>query len=324
MSALRWIMIAAAVVVAALIALGVGAVAIAPRDVIAALGGAGDPVVQSIIRDVRLPRVVLALIVGGTLAASGATLQGVLRNPLAEPYLLGVSGGAAVGAVVVSSASIVSPALLSIAAFAGAALAVVLVLSVARAAGGRFDPRILIMAGVVVGAFANAAIMIALASAPANTVRGALWWMMGSLADATWRDVAWTLPPVLAAGLFLAVRARDIDVLALGEEAAAGLGADVDRAARSLFLTAALLAATTVAAAGLIGFIGLIVPAIARALGARQARLTLGASALIGAGLLVAADLVARTIRAPTELPVGAVTAVIGVPFFLFQLGRLR
>jgi iron complex transport system permease protein len=255
---------------------------------------------------------------------SGATLQGVLRNPLAEPYLLGVSGGAAVGAVIVAGSSFVSAPLISLAAFAGAAIAVGLVLAVARAAGGRFDPRILIMAGVVVGAFANAVIMIALASAPANTVRGALWWMMGSLADATWRDVVWVAPPALAAGLFLAVRSRDIDVLALGEEAAAGVGADVDRAARALFLAAALLAATTVAAAGLLGFIGLIVPAIARSLGARRSGLTLGASALVGGGLLVIADLVARTILAPTELPVGAVTAVIGVPFFLVQLGRLR
>jgi len=320
----RWVALGAAVVFAVVLGLGAGSVGLAPGDVLAALTGAGDATVRTIVLDVRLPRVALAVIAGAALAMSGATLQGVLRNPLAEPYLLGVSGGAAVGAVVMTAAASVAPALVTAGAMVGAAIAVALVIAVARAAGGRFDPRILLMAGVVVGAFANAAIMIVLANAPASSVRGALWWMMGSLADASWYDVAWVAPLVVLGAGFLWARARDIDVLALGEDAAAGLGADVDRAARALFLAAALLAAATVAAAGLIGFVGLIVPSMARALGARRARQTLAASALTGAALLTVADLLARTLRSPAELPVGAITAVVGVPFFLVQLARIR
>jgi len=320
----RWVALIVAPLAAVVLGLGAGSVAIAPGDVLGALFGAGDDTVRTIVLDVRLPRVTLAVIAGAALAMSGATLQGVLRNPLAEPYLLGVSGGAAVGAVVVTAAGNAAPPLITLGAMGGAVLAVVLVLSVARAAGGRFDPRILLMAGVVVGAFANAAIMIALANTPASSVRSALWWMMGSLADASWLDVAWVTPLVVLGAAFLWTRARDIDVLALGEDAAAGLGADVDRAARSLFLASALLAAATVAAAGLIGFVGLVVPSMARAFGARRARLTLAASALTGAALLTVADLLARTVRSPAELPVGAITAVVGVPFFLVQLGRLR
>jgi iron complex transport system permease protein len=166
--------------------------------------------------------------------------------------------------------------------------------------------------------------MIALASASANAVRGALWWMMGSLADSNWRDIAWLVPVLVAGGTLLIVRARDIDALSLGEEAAAGLGVDVDSAARALFVLAALLAAATVAAAGLIGFVGLVVPAMARGIGARQSRSTLVAAALVGAAMLALADMLARSLRAPAELPVGAVTALVGVPFFLVQLGRTR
>ncbi|HYV97914.1 MAG TPA: iron ABC transporter permease [Gemmatimonadaceae bacterium] len=321
---MRWAVLLVVLLAAATIALGVGAVHITPADVVRALAGRADATLSTIIRNVRLPRVVLGVGAGAALSMSGATLQGVLRNPLAEPYLLGVSGGAAVGAVVVTSAGVGAPAVIALAAFVGAAGAIVLVLAIARAAGGKFDPRVLLMAGVVVGAFANAAIMIALANAPGNNVRGALWWMMGSLGDASWRDVTWLLPAVSVLAMLVFVRARDIDALALGEEAAAGLGVDVDRSARSIFLTASLLAAATVAAAGLIGFVGLVVPALARTMGARRARDLLAASALIGGALLVLADAVARTLRAPAELPVGAVTALVGVPFFLVRLGRVR
>ncbi|HKS05029.1 MAG TPA: iron ABC transporter permease, partial [Gemmatimonadaceae bacterium] len=249
---------------------------------------------------------------------------GVLRNPLAEPYLLGVSGGAAVGAVLMTSAGATALFAIAPAAFGGAATAVFIVLGLARLSGGRFDPRVLLMAGVVVGAFANAAIMVALANADANSVRGALWWMMGSLGDATWRDAIWLAPVVLLGGAVLVARSHDIDALALGEDAAASLGVDVERAARTLFLLSSLLAAATVASAGLIGFVGLVIPALVRAIGARRARETIVGSALAGGALLIVADTLARTMQAPAELPVGAVTALVGVPFFLMRLGRLR
>jgi ABC-type Mn2+/Zn2+ transport system permease subunit len=198
-----------------------------------------------------------------------------------------------------------------------------LVIPIARVVGGSADTKLLLMAGVVVGAFANAAILVALADAPPERLRGALCWMMGSAADATWPAVARCAGALLLLGGVLVWRARDLDVLSLGDEPAAALGVDVDRVSRQLFLVASWLAAATVAAAGLIGFVGLVVPNIARALGARQHRPMLLLSALYGAVLLVAADLLARTLRAPADLPLGAVTALVGVPFFLLRLRRL-
>ncbi len=315
-----WVLLIAVLAVAVTLGLAIGAVPLAPADVWHALRGAGDPAVIAIVRDLRLPRVALGLAVGAGLAASGTALQSTLRNPLAEPYLLGVSGGAAVGAVLAVTLGLTAPGLVPVAAFAGAAGAVVLVLLVARAAGGRADPRLLLMAGVVVGAFCTAAIMVALASAPAETVRGALWWMMGSLGDAEWSGLRWVALYVVLGVTLLALWGRDLDVLALGEDAAAALGLDVERVTRRIYLTASLLAAATVAGAGLIGFVGLVVPALARAMGCRGARATVVASALAGGALVVAADVVARTVLSPAELPLGAVTALVGVPFFLWRL----
>jgi iron complex transport system permease protein len=213
--------------------------------------------------------------------------------------------------------------LLPLGAFAGAAVAILAAIGVARAAGGRADPRVLLMAGVVIGAFANAAIMVLLSSAPADTVRGALWWMMGSVSGADWPQVSWLALYTAAGGGLLLFMARDIDILALGEEPAAALGLDADRAGRRIYLISSLLAAATVAAAGLVGFVGLVVPHLVRAAGVRRHRPLLVASALLGAALVVSADLAARVAHPPAELPLGAVTAIIGVPFFLVQLRRL-
>jgi iron complex transport system permease protein len=182
---------------------------------------------------------------------------------------------------------------------------------------------VLVMAGVVVGAFANAAIMILLANEPASTVRGALWWMMGSVSDATLGNVAVLAVYLLIGGTALVIWARELDVLTLGDEAAAGLGVDVDRAMRRIFLAASLIAAATVAGAGLVGFVGLVVPHLARMIGARRHRPLLFASALVGAILVVTADVLARSALPPSELPLGAVTAVLGVPFFLSRVRRI-
>jgi iron complex transport system permease protein len=248
-------------------------------------------------------------------------MQGAMRNALAEPYLLGVSGGAAVGAVI-AQALAAPPELVPVGALVGAIAAVVVALGVAQAGPGHGDPRILLMAGVIVGAFANAAIMILLAGAAPDVVRNALWWMMGSAADASWQTNVSLGLYLLVGGTLLVAWARQIDVLALGDDAAAGLGLDVDRAARRVYLTASLLAAASVAAAGLVGFVGLVVPHLARANGWRRHRPLLLGSALAGALLVVVADVAARTLRAPAELPLGAVTAVLGVPFFLARLRR--
>lgn len=319
----RWMLLLAVVVALALAAIALGTVSLPVADVVDALRGRGHAETLSIVRDLRLPRVVLALLTGAALGMAGAALQGSLRNALAEPYLLGVSGGAAVGAVLAVAAGLDTAAALPVAAFAGAAVAIAAALMVARAAGGAADPRVLLMAGVIIGAFANAAIMVLLADAPPNTVRGALWWMMGSVADADWTRVRWLgLYTALGGGILLWY-AREIDVLALGEEPAAALGVDAARAARRIYLVSSLLAAATVAAAGLVGFVGLVVPHLVRSAGLRRHRPLLIASALTGAALVVAADLAARTLRPPAELPLGAVTALVGVPFFLVQLRRL-
>jgi iron complex transport system permease protein len=246
-----------------------------------------------------------------------------MRNALAEPYLLGVSGGAAVGAVIAVAVR-VPFGLVPFGAFVGAIAAVVLVLAIARAGAGRPDPRVLLMAGVVVGAFANAVIMITLASSPPDAIRNALWWMMGSVAAATWTQVGWLAAYAAVSAGALLVVAPEIDVLALGDDAAAGLGVDVDRAGRRAYVLASLLAAATVAAAGLVGFVGLVVPHLVRSRAGRRHRGVIAAAGLAGAALLIAADLVARTLRAPSELPLGAVTALAGVPFFLVQLRRFR
>lgn len=322
MSRLRWLSLLIALVVAALLAIGIGTINIPPSALFDALRGRGSGVADVVIRTLRVPRVLLAMLVGAGLGMSGAALQGTMRNPLAEPYLLGVSGGAAVGAVLATMLGL-GAVLLPVAAFVGALVAVAAAFSVAHVAGARGDPRVLLMAGVVVGAFANAAIMVVLANAESNTIRDALWWMMGSVADATWPQIGIMAVYLLAGGGALVALGPRVDVLALGEDAAAGLGLDVDSAMRWIFVIASLVAAATVAAAGLIGFVGLVVPHIVRAGGARRHRAVLIGSALVGATLVVLSDLLARVLRPPAELPVGAVTALIGVPFFLTKLRRL-
>lgn len=321
----HWAAGAGALVGVAIIAVALGAVWIPFHQLVAIVHGTATPSSREIVLTLRAPRVVLAALVGAALGASGATMQATLRNALAEPYLLGVSGGAAVGAVGAMLLRLPAAAW-PLGAFVGAASAVALALGVARGASSlrSADPRTLLMAGVVVGALANAVVMIALANMPPETVRGALWWMMGSVGDATWASVAWLAVYAAITVAYLLVQAPTIDALTLGDDAAAGLGVRVDTATTRAFLTAALLAAATVAAAGLIGFVGLIVPYLARGAGLSRQREVLLASLLVGAMLVIAADLVARVAMPPSELPLGAVTAVLGVPFFLVQLRRLR
>jgi iron complex transport system permease protein len=322
MSPARWILLVVVLLAASLLATVVGTIHIPLTALWDAIGGDTDSVPAMVVRTLRLPRVTLAILVGAGLGMSGAALQGTMRNPLAEPYLLGVSGGAAVGAVIATTLRLAAP-LVPLSAFAGAIVAVIAAFFVARAAGARGDPRVLLMAGVVVGAFANAAIMVMLANAEANAVRNALWWMMGSVADATWTQIAVLAAYVGIGGVALIILGRQIDILALGEDAAAGLGLDVDRATRNVFVLSSLIAAATVAAAGLVGFVGLVVPHIVRSAGVRRHRALIAGSALAGATLVVLADLLGRILRPPAELPLGAVTALIGVPFFLVKLRKL-
>jgi iron complex transport system permease protein len=323
MTSSRWIILLGALIGASILAIAVGTISVPVSAIVDALRGSTDSTPAMVVRTLRLPRVTLAILVGAGLGMSGAALQGTMRNPLAEPYLLGVSGGAAVGAVIATTLGFGAP-LVPFAAFVGALVAVAAAFIVSRATGSGSDPRVLLMSGVVVGAFANAAIMVMLANAESNTVRNALWWMMGSVADATWTQISILLAYVFAGGTALVLLGRQIDILALGEDAAAGLGVDVDRAMRNVFIVSSLIAAATVAAAGLVGFVGLVVPHIVRAAGVRQHRSLIVGSAITGATLVVLADLLGRVLRPPAELPLGAVTALVGVPFFLMKLRRLR
>jgi iron complex transport system permease protein len=316
-------LLALALVAALLVAIRLGTVPLTSAQIALAVRGIGDPSTVAIVRDLRLPRSVQAALVGAALAASGAAFQALLRNPLAEPYILGVSGGAAVGAVfaIVLGLSGTTWAV-PLAAFGGALLAIGLVLRVAASVGRALDTRILLLSGVVVGAFFNACILLALTSADTESFRSAIFWMMGSFSGATWRGsavLAVYLVPALAVLLALA---RPLNLLSIGEETAAYLGAPVERTKLLAYATASLLAAAAVAVSGVIGFVGLVIPHVIRMLWGGDYRFLIPASTLLGATFLVLADALARTAAAPTELPVGVVTAFVGVPFFVWLLRR--
>jgi iron complex transport system permease protein len=322
--ALRLPLLAALLAAALLLSLRLGAARLDTGEVVAALLGRGDAGAVAIVQRLRLPRSVLAAMVGGTLAASGAVFQALLRNPLAEPYILGVSGGAAVGAVgaIVLGISAPSGAGTALAAFGGALLAVVLVLRLAGSVGRTLDTRVLLLSGVVLGAFFNAVILLALTFADLESFRSAVFWMMGSVAGATWREIGVLGAAAAPALLLLAGLARPLNLLAVGEETAATLGVRTERAKLLAYGSASFLAAVSVAVAGVVGFVGLVVPHVVRLLWGGDHRLLLPASVLLGATFLVLTDAVARTVASPAELPLGVVTAFVGVPFFLWLLRR--
>src|SRR5690606_20704512 len=283
----------------------------------------GDTVTRTIILDLRLPRVALALVAGAGLALAGAVFQAVLRNALAEPYVLGVAGGAAVGAVaaVVSGLAII-PGAVQIAALAGAIGAMLLVLRIALRVGRALDTRVLLLAGVVVGAFFNAVILLLLMLADVESFRSAVFWMMGSLAGATWRSTLLLTLYIIPSSIALLALARPLNLLAVGEETALFLGARVERVKLIAYFIASLLVAAAVSACGVIGFIGLIVPHAVRLAWGSDHRLLLPASMLGGGTFLLLADTAARSIAAPAELPVGVITALVGVPIFVLLLRR--
>ena len=323
----RWVLgvgLLLATVVSVLLGVRLGSVPLTTVEVLGALRGGGDPVVRDIVVQLRLPRVLLGVLVGGGLAIAGATFQALLRNPLAEPYILGISGGASVGAVLVLAFGWVAAGswALPIAAFAGALLAIVLVFRVATATGRAMDVRVLLLAGVVVAAFFSACIAFILSISPARTVQSAVLWIMGSLAGATWRGVFLTAVYTTPAVILLLGLARPLNLLSIGEETAHHLGADVERVKRTALVVAALITASGVAVAGVIGFVGLVVPHAVRLLVGSDHRALLPLSFLAGAAFLTLADLAARLTLSPTEIPIGVITAFVGVPFFLVLLRR--
>jgi iron complex transport system permease protein len=323
----------ALLVVAVLLGVGIGAVPIAPRQVIAIvaahagldLGVAYTPEQDAVLWAIRLPRVVLGALVGAGLAVAGAALQGIFRNPLADPGLIGVSSGASLGAVlaIVVGVSAAGAFALPAAAFVGGLAATFVVYAFARS-GGRTEVVTLLLTGLAVSAIASAAIGFLLFTATDAELRSVVFWSLGSLGSATWPSVAGAAPFVLAGVLLVPLFARPLDLLLLGEREARHLGVDTERVRLAVITLAALATGAAVAVAGVVAFVGLIVPHLVRLAAGPGHRVVLPASALGGAALLLLADLVARTVAAPAELPLGVVTSLIGGPFFLWLLHRTR
>jgi iron complex transport system permease protein len=314
-----------AALLAVLASLLVGSVRLAPGDALAALSGEGDRATVTIVRDLRLPRALLGLLVGGALALSGAALQALLGNPLADPYLLGVSGGAACGTLLAillgaGAGGLLGSLALPLASLGGA-LGAVLLVGLGASVGGRLDRGRLLLSGVVVNALASAVLLFLLSSGDAAAARGFVFWMLGSLSGATSDAVAALAVYALLGLAVLLPLARAFDALTLGEETAFTLGIPVERAKKVAYLAASLLAAAAVAHAGIIGFVGLLVPHVVRRV-THGHRALLAASFLGGGILLVASDLLARTLLAPNEISIGAVTALLGAPAFLVLLRR--
>jgi iron complex transport system permease protein len=301
-----------------------GSVDLDTAEVLAALTGSAPDWLSTIVVELRLPRALLGALVGGGLAVAGATFQALLRNPLAEPYILGISGGASVGAVLMLATGVAGAALwaLPLAAFLGALSAIVLVFGVATASGRGMDVRVLLLAGVVVAAFFSACIALILSVSEARTIQSAVLWIMGSLANARWSSVIVAALYTLPATVLLIGLARPLNLMAIGEETAQYLGTDVERVKRLALGVAALITAAGVAVAGVIGFVGLVVPHAIRLLVGSDHRVLLPLSFLAGAAFLALADLVAKLALAPTEIPIGVVTAFVGVPLFLVLLRR--
>lgn len=307
-------------VLAMIFALAIGSVTIAPADIWAVLQGEGSLLHSTLIWDLRLPRTLAAFATGGLLAVAGALMQVLLRNPLADPYVLGLSGGAAVGALLAMLASM-GTLLISGSAFAGAMLATVLVFGLAHGTGSWTASRLL-LTGVVVAAGWGALITLMLALTPSYKLPGMLYWLMG---DVSYARTPWPALLVLALAILVIMPlARNLNVLARGSMQAAALGVSVRPLEWTIYLLASLLTATAVTTAGSIGFVGLIVPHMLRLVLGNDQRIILPASALAGGTLLVLADTLARTVIAPEQLPVGVITALLGVPTFLYLLHRSR
>jgi iron complex transport system permease protein len=312
--------LAVGVVAAAWVAVGIGPTPAGWSDLWQLLRGEVEPAVRAILVDVRLPRVVLAMIVGAALSGAGVAFQAVLRNPLADPYILGVSGGAALGAVIYTalagSAELGSPVGRPVAAFAGA-LTTLGLLFFARVRG-RTEPTALLLVGVILNAIYSAVILFLVTTGDASRFQGALFFLVGTLGSLPW-SVLISAGVLTAVGLLaLMLLSHRLNLLAFGEEVAGHLGVDVERTMWVSVAAASLVTAAAVAFTGLVGFVGLIVPHLVRTLCGPDHRLLLPASVLGGASFVILADTAARTVVAPGEMPVGVITALVGGPFFLW------
>jgi iron complex transport system permease protein len=333
-SGARRVVVASAVVLGALalaglLALGTGAAALGPGEVLAALvGRPRTELAATVVLALRLPRVLLAALAGAGLAVAGAAFQALTRNPLADPAVLGVAGGAALGAVLGQLAglegTLLAAAGLSAAAFAGALVAAGAVYVIA-ASGGRLPTQTLLLAGVITGLFFSAVITLVISLLDFAQLGGILHWLMGSLGTVGYRPVIVIAVGTAAGTAAVYAQARALNLLALGEESALQLGVEAERVKRVVFVAAALLTGVVVAHTGPIGFVGLIVPHGVRLAVGADNRLLVPVAAGAGATFLVLADTLARVVVRPAELPVGVITAFCGAPFFVYLLRtRLR
>ncbi|MDE2070008.1 MAG: iron ABC transporter permease [Gammaproteobacteria bacterium] len=302
------------------VALTVGSVPLSLGHVVHALGGGGDALTRTLVLELRLPRAVAAFSVGGLLALAGALMQVLLRNPLADPYILGVSGGAAVGALL-SLLFGLAGYWVSGSAFLGALISMLIVFVLAHGRGG-WTPTRLLLTGIVVAFGWGAAISLLLVLSDNASLRGMLFWLMG---DLSYRSGGWLALVVLIVGVVVCLPfARHLNVLARGETLAEALGVAVRPLSIAIYIVASLFTAVAVTEAGAIGFVGLVIPHLLRLVSGSDHRTLLPGAVLAGGSLLMLADTLARTVIAPEQLPVGVVTAAIGVPVFLYLLNRAR
>ncbi len=310
-------------VLALLVGLGVGPIGIAPWRILESALHIGRPlphIEDVIVWQLRAPRVVLAAMVGGMLAIAGGSYQGVFRNPLVDPYLLGVAGGAGLGATLVIAYAGDNAQLVPPAAFVGGAVAVV----VAYALGARSrSSTSLVLAGVTVATF-TAAVQTFVQQQHSDQLRNVYTWLLGGFSTATWHDVGVVAPYIAVSSLVLLLHRRVLDVLSLGDEEAAALGVDVGRVRLVVVVAATLGTAAAVAVSGLIVFVGIIVPHVVRLLVSTSYRAVVPLSLLVGGGFLALTDVLARTVLSPQELPIGVITAFFGAPFFAFVLRNVR
>lgn len=301
------------------LALALGNVRIGFANALAVLFGHGDGMAAEVVLNLRLPRALAGLACGGLLAVSGALLQVLLRNPLADPYVLGISGGASVGALLVMLLGFVSGIGVGTAAFCGALGAMFTVFGLAHGKGGWTQTRLL-LTGVIVAAGCGAAVTLMLSIAPDHKLHGMLFWLMGDLSQAD--SPTLSLLALVAVVLATLPFARELNLLARDADLAQTLGVEIGRLRLAVYVIASLATATAVTQTGSVGFVGLVVPHLVRLAVGNDQRVLLPASALAGGSLLVVADTLARTLIAPQQLPVGVLTALIGVPAFLFLLAR--
>jgi len=285
------------------------------------LKGAGSETERTIILSLRLPRAILAGFVGAGLSVAGATFQALLRNPLADPYILGVSSGAAVGAIIIAILLGLSTSSLGLplASFLGALLTILIVFYFGRQ-DGKIHPNTLLLAGVIIGSFLSALIMFFISVSQKEELHTIIFWLMGDFSFSSARAILVILPYVLLGIFLLYLRSRHLNLILSGEENAIQLGVAVERLKLISYLCASLITAASVSVCGLIGFVGLIIPHSVRLIFGPDHRLLIPSSALVGASFLIASDTFARTILAPTELPVGVITAAFGGPFFIYLL----